>query len=212
MIQQRIIARVKALGFTTQEVAEGVDRSELYGEFTYGTYRNLVTWDFESDRKPRTTFNKQLVIALSAVLECSVSDLATEYEMQSLRDVPYRRAQWPAFMLEEIAESNPKTTVAAPRRAIQRITAYAQQHAYNSAAEMAEALRRVGYPMSERKMQRLTNSGTESKYLQRHVTFELCQAFARVFRGRLNRDPFDVQWILTCQDRCPHCHPIMING
>lgn len=211
-IQERIRARIKEIDSSAEIVAQDVNNSDLYGEFNYGTLRNLLTWDYESDRKPRTTFNRQLLVAISWSLNCLVTDIATEEELQSLRDVPYRRAQWPAFMLEEQKESNPKSTVAAPRRVMLRVTAYARQHAYNSAAEFAEALRRVGYSISDRNMQRIMSPGTESKYLQRHVTFEFCEAVARVFRGRLNKDHFEVEWILKCQDRCPHCRPFLITA
>ena len=211
-IQRKINDRVKALGLKQGEVAARVNDSDLYGEFTHGTFRNLVTWDFECDRKPRTTFNKQLIIALSEALECHVSDLASDYELSTIRDLPYRRNQWPENLIEEQRAVNPKSTVTAPKMTAARIVAYANQHAYHNATDFADALKGVGYRVSSRRLRHVFDyKNAPGELLARIVTFELCEYVARVFQGRMRRERFDTQWILTCQDRCPHCDPRLIS-
>jgi transcriptional regulator with XRE-family HTH domain len=212
MIMRRVVARRKELGLSQNEVGRRVANSDLYGKYSEGTYRNLENENFELTDNPRTTLNKQLVTALSEALECTVSDLATEYDLEGIRAVPYRRAQWTDDMLDELAQEKPRTTVAAPRMAAKRIRAYAMQHAYNTATEFAKAMRGYGYQISDRNMQRIWEHDPDAKVLQRVVTFEFCEAVAKVFRGRLQKDHFDTQWILKCHDRCPHCYPIMIYG
>jgi hypothetical protein len=204
-IQARIRARQESLGLKGETIARRVQEGDLYGTFTHTTYRNLVTDDFSEGGKPRTTLNKQLIIALSEALECPVSDLATEYELSTLRDVPYRRAQWPEFMLEEVKQTNPNSTVPAPAITADRINAYRKQYAYNTHTELARRMRDYGYGVTNRDMQRILGEKPDGKAQQRIITFAFCEAVARVFRGPVNLSEFDARWLIKCTDTCPHC-------
>lgn len=202
---------MKALGLKQDQVAERVNSSDLYGEFTHGSFRNLLTEMFYEDRKPRTTFNKQLLIALSEALECTVSELATDYELSQIRDLPYRRAQWPEFMREEFSEVQPRASVAAPTTTAKRIVAYSRQHAYNNASELSARMRENGYRISARDMRYVWEEKPDPKKLSRIVTWEFCEAVARVFRGRTQTQPFAAVDLIKCADTCPHCDPRYIS-
>lgn len=211
MILRRIIDRRKELGLTTKQVAERVANSELYGAFTHTTLRNLETQNFEDPANPRTTLNKQLIIALSEALECDVSMLANHRELEAIRDVPYRRAQWPEFLLEQMQDNKPRNTVPMPSITAKRIDAYRQQYAYRSHAEFAKRVREFGYSVSDRDMQMILRENPSSQAQKRVITYEFCEAVARVFRGRMNTEEFPAEWLIKCQDRCPHCDPRMIT-
>lgn len=204
-IQARVRARIKELGLKQEVVADRVNSGDLYGEFTHGSFRNLLTETFEPQRKPRTTFNKQLLIALSDALECTVPDLADDIELSQIRDLPYRRAQWPEFMLEEFNQEKPRASVAVPTVTAARIVAYSKQHAYNNAKQLAERMRENGYRISTRNMQYVWETKPDPKKLARIVTWEFCEAIARVFRGRTQSQPFAAAWLIKCQPTCPHC-------
>lgn len=208
-IQRRLAKRIEESPLTPKQVAEGVSASELYGRFSYTSLRMLLTHDFEGRVKPRSTFNGQLLIALSEVLDCHVSDLATERDLSAIRDVPYRRNQWPKAMLDEhyLSRQNVRTTVTAPKTTAARIVAYSKQHAYNNATQLAERLREFGYRISNRDMRYVWETEPDPDKLRRLITWQLCVAVTKVFRGRMGANPFDVQWLLTCTDACPHCRP-----
>jgi hypothetical protein len=212
MIQGRIRTRAYNLGLTGEVIAARVNASDLYGVFSHTTYRNLVTDDFETPGgKPRTTLNKQLIIALSEALECQVSDLATNYELSTLRDIPYRRAQWPKFLVEETQRANPNSTVPAPAMTAARINAYRKQYAYNTHTELARRMRDYGYGVTNRDMQRILGDKPDGKAQQRIITFAFCEAVARVFRGPVNLSEFHAEWLIKCQDTCPHCDERFIS-
>lgn len=213
MIQQRIIARAKELGMSPEEIAASVAVSPLYGEFTHSTYRNLVTWDFECGRANRVTFNRQLIIALSEVLQCHVSDLATDYELQSIRELPYRRAQWPAFLLEKDAETSTGKSVPMPGKTASIVVAYMKQRGPYSFPNFAARLTSVGYPINGRQLVRAIGPNRNANYTRRYVTYEFCEAVARIFRrGPFGPEEFEPEWLINCNpDRCPHCDPRLIS-
>jgi hypothetical protein len=212
-IQQRVLARAKAIGMSSEEVAANVHNSPLYGEFSYGTYRNLVTEEFEPGRKPRTTFNKQLLIALSAVLECTVNDLATEDELSAIRDAPYRRAQWPDFMLEKEVNGNLRTRVPTPGKTASILNAYMKQYGLTSYTNFAHSLSNNGYTITPKQLVRAIGPNRNANMTRKWVTYELCNAAASVFE---RVDPFHAEfkaeWLITCREgRCPHCDPRLIS-
>jgi transcriptional regulator with XRE-family HTH domain len=211
-IQCRIVERREALGLTLSEVARRVNESDLYGTFSHGTLRNLETEDFEYETRPRTTFNKQLVIALSEALECTVPELATDHELESIREMPYRKSQWPEFLLQKEAEKQPRTSVASPELTAKRLHAYLRQWGYNSNAEIGRVMRRYGISITDKTVGQLFGPKAEAKTRARVLTFEFCQKVSRVFRGPRGTEFFDVQWLITCQEKfCPHCDPRMIT-
>ncbi len=213
-IQQRIRAKAKELGMSPEEISESLALSPLYGEVSYSTYRNLVTWDFESGRANRVTFNKQFLIALSSVFECPVSELATDYEMESIRDLPYRRAQWPKFLLESEREDRVNTRVPTPGKTATIVNAYMQQLGITNYTTFAVSLTNAGYPITGKQLARAISSTRHPTMTRKYVTYELCEAAAKVFE---RRDPFHqefrAEWLVTCRTdgRCPHCDPRLIS-
>lgn len=213
MIQQRIIARAKEIGLPPEQIARRVNASELYGEFSHGTYRNLVTEDYENSVKPRTTINKQLVIALSEALECFVSDLATEYELQGIRDLPYRRAQWPQFLLDDIQEKTPGGPVPQPGKTANIIDAYRAQYGYGNYTYFAQSISNNGYRITPKQLVQAIGNRRKWSFTRKYVTYELCEAVAKLFRGPSHKDEFHAEWLITCRTdgRCPHCDPRLIT-
>lgn len=212
-ILRRIIARRESLGLTQKEVAARIARSDLYGSYTHGSYRNLETTNFEDDSKPRTALNRQLVVALSEALECVVSDLASEDELTAVRPVPYRKAQWPDFMLEEIDRHSRKTKVPQPSLTAKRLDAYIQQHGYTYKF-FAEKLTECGYAITAKQLSLAIGRTSNATIRYRHMNYALCEAAVKVFQGPLRRNEFRIEWLIQCRDdgRCPHCYPILISA
>jgi hypothetical protein len=206
-IQQRIIERARDLALSPEHVANGVNESELYGEFSHGTYRNLVTEDYDNAVKPRTTINKQLVIALSEVLECQVSDLATGYELQAIRELPYRRAQWPAFLLSDEQEKNPDMQVPSPGKTANIIDAYMHQYGYGNYTYFAQSISNNGYRVTGKQLVQAIGNRRKWNFTRKYVTYGLCEAVAKLFRGPSHGEEFRAEWLITCRTdgRCPHC-------
>lgn len=207
-VKVRIIQRRKALCLTTQQVAERVARGDLYGAYTHTALRNLEKQDFDNTEHPRNTLNKQLIIALSEALNCSVSDLATEHELESMREMPYRRAQWPQFALDRDADSNPDSSVPSPDITAQRIYAYLQQHGYRSTEEIGKVLRRFRIDISNSTVWRLFNGKAEHQTARaRVITYRMLQKVTYLFQAKGSPD-FRTLWLVECQPgRCPHCDP-----
>jgi hypothetical protein len=205
-IQHNIINRRAELDLTTAEVARRVAESDLYGDFSHSTLRNLERQDFEDPSSPRTTLNKQLIIALSEALECPVAVLADGYQLSAIRDVPYRRAQWPEFMLAEEAETAPRNSVASPELTAKRAYWYFRQHGYNDVTAIHQAMRHFRINISEATTRRVFGKRPEAKVRARVLTYEFCEKLAVIFRAKGSPE-FQTDWLLRCQDRCPHCRP-----
>lgn len=213
MIIRRIVDRRKELGLTTKQVAERVANSELYGHYTHGTLRNLENQDFEDPSNPRTTLNRQLVIALSEALECDVSMLANHRELEAIRDVPYRRAQWPAFMLDDEKENSPGGPVPQPGKTASIIDAYRQQYGYGNYTYFAHSIANNGYRITPKQLVQAIGERRKWSFTRKYVTYELCEAVAKLFRGPSHKDEFHAEWLITCRTdgRCPHCDPRLIT-
>ncbi len=213
-MRARIVARAKELNMSPEEIAASVAISPLYGEFSYSTYRNLVTWNFDSERPNRVTFNKQLIIALSEVLQCQVSELATDYEMQSIRDLPYRRAQWPEFIRESEVETNPNTRVPMPGKTASIVSAYMKQRGPYSYAYFAQLLTQAGYRITGKQLVRAIGPNRNANMTRKYVTYQFCEAAAKIFRrGAFGPEEFHPEWLVTCRTdgRCPHCDARLIS-
>jgi len=209
-IVDRVYTRRLALGLTQKEVAERVHNSELYGTYTHSAYRSLETQDFENHVRPRNTLNKQLVIALSEALECQVSDLATEYELEAIRVMPYRRAQWPNFALEKEAEEAPSNSVPSPDMTAKRLHAYLKQHGLNSTEDIGRAARRYYIEESNTSIYRTFSGKSEHQKTRAKVlSYENLARFTTLLRSR-GTPGFRTEWLLQCTDMCPHCDERLI--
>jgi len=205
-IMKRVIARRESLGLTQRHVSERIARSDLYGAYTHGSYRNLETTDYEDGSRPRNALNRQLVLALSEALECLVSDLATDEELSAIRPVPYRRAQWPEFMLQEARSKGANERVPQPALTANRIRAYMTQRGPYTISFFAELLTGHGYKISSSQLNRAIGNKRNASALYRHMNYALCAAAASVFRGPMKTEEFDIEWLLSCRENyCPHC-------
>lgn len=213
-ILERIIRAREIRSMTQAEVSAHINASPLYGEYTHGSYRNLEVTDFEDETAPRTALNVLLVIAIADALSVPVSELATDSELATLRDKPYRRAQWPESMRIEAPQGRTYksrgTVVPSPTATARRIAAYAKQNAYTATDLAAVIQKRTGYRIGVRRLAEILNPNTASDILGRLVTYELCNAIARTLNRPFSK--FELEWLLNCKDTCPHCTTWLINA
>jgi len=209
-IMRRVVERRKALGLTQKAVSDRIANSELYGEYTATSYRNLETQNFEDESKPRDALNKQLVIAISEALECTVPEIATEYELECIRERPYRRKQWPEFMLKEESDENPSRAVPSPDRTTLRIHAYMRQAGYSTVPDIGRVMRRFYIEETDKTLYRVFNMKSENRKVRaRVVTYEMLEKLTTLFRNR-GTPGFRTEWLLQCTDMCPHCDERLI--